>query len=156
MKFPDPPIFTNGKDPRIDHRLLQLRSKMETIADRMPTESFRMVYVQSRVGGDAMNHLALRLCAGAMIQFVTAQEIINYLEGMYGDPNWKQNSRNKYRALRQKDRDFNSSWAEFQRLAADSDHNKPTLIYKSRDSTQRQLATGEELPTSLGEVALRY
>lgn len=85
--------------------------------------------------------------------------MLDYLEAVYGDPNRKRNSRNKYRTLRQGDKDFNTFWAEFQRLAADLDHNEATLIddlvHKSHHSIQLQLATSDELPSSLSALALR-
>lgn len=153
MKFPDPPVLTDGKDPDIDDWLVQMRGKLEANADHMPTERQQMVYVQSRVGGLAMKHIQPRLRADAMIRFVTAQEMFDHLEAIFGDPNRKLNSRNKYRSLRQGDRDFNTFWAEFQLLSADLDHNEATLIddlvYKSHHTIQRQLATGDELPTTL-------
>lgn len=54
MRFPDPPILTDGKDPDIDDWLVQTRGKMEANADHMPTERQRMVYVQGRLAGLAM------------------------------------------------------------------------------------------------------
>lgn len=160
MKFPDPPILTDGKDPDIDNWLVQMRGKLEANVDHMPTDRQQMVYVQSRVGGLAMKHLQPRLRADAVIRFANAEEMFGLLDGVFGDPNQKLNARNKYRSLRQGDRDFNTFWSEFQLLAADLDHNEATLIddliYKSHHTIQRQLATGDEHPTSLREVAERY
>lgn len=135
-KIPDPEVFTIGvKEPQFEHWL-----------------------VQSRVGGNAMGHLAPRLRRNAVIRFTTAQQMLECLKAVYGNPNWKRNLRNKYRNLRQDDKDFNTFWAEFQRLAADLDHNEATLIddlvHKSHHTIQLQLATGDELPTSLSALAL--
>lgn len=136
-----------------------MRGKLEANGDHMPTDRQQMVYVQSQVGGLAMKHIQSQLRADAIIQFVTAQEMFDHLEAIFGDPNWKLNSRNKYQSLRQGDCDFNTFWAEFQLLSADFDHNKATLIdnlvYKFYHIIQRQLVTGDKLPTSFWEVALR-
>ena len=158
-KIPDPEVFTIGvKEPQFEHWLLQIESKLVANADHFPTEAQQMTYVQSRVGGNAMGHLAPRLRRNAVIRFTTAQQMLECLKAVYGNPNWKRNLRNKYRNLRQDDKDFNTFWAEFQRLAADLDHNEATLIddlvHKSHHTIQLQLATGDELPTSLSALAL--
>ena len=84
--------------------------------------------------------------------------MLECLKTVYGDPNWKRNSQNKYQNLRQGDKDFNTFWVEFQRLAANLDHNEAMLIddlvHKSHHIIQLQLATGNELPTSLSTLAL--
>ena len=117
-----------------------------------------MIYVQSQVGGDAMGHLAPRLHQDTVIRFTTVQKMLECLEAVYGDPNWKRNSWNKYQNLWQEDRDFNTFWAKFQHLAANLDHNEATLIddlvHKSHHTIQLQLATGNKLPTSLSALAL--
>lgn len=159
-KIPDPEVFTSGvKEPQFKHWLLQIEGKLVANADHFPTEAQRMTYVQSCVGGDAMGHLAQRLRRDAVIRFTTAQQMLDCLEAVYGDPNRKKNSRNKYRNLRQGDKDFNTFWPEFQRLAADLDHNEATLIddlvHKSHHTIQLQLATGNKLPTGLSALALR-
>ena len=63
----------------------------------------------------------------------------------------------QYRNLKQGDKEFTTFWAKFQRLAAELDHSKPTLIddfiNKSHYSIQIQLLTGQDLPTKLVEVA---
>lgn len=100
-----------------------------------------------------MKHLQLQLRADAVIQFVTAQKMFDHLKSIFGDPNQKLDSRNKYQSLRQEDCDFNKFWSEFQLLAAKLDQNVTTLInnwiYKSQHTIQRQLATGDKHPTSL-------
>ena len=72
-----------------------------------------MPYIQSRVSGDAMGHLAPRLRHNTVICFTTAQQMLECLEAVYENSNWKRNSQNKYWNLRQGDKDFNTFWAEF-------------------------------------------
>lgn len=86
-KIPDPEVFTSGvKEPQFKHWLLQIEGKLVANADHFPTEAQRMTYVQSCVGGDAMGHLAQRLRRDAVIRFTTAQQMLDCLEAVYGDP----------------------------------------------------------------------
>lgn len=82
-------------------------------ADYFLTKAQQMTYVQSRVDGDAMGHLALHLYCNAVICFTIAQQMLQCLKAVYGDPNWKRNSWNKYQNLRQGNKDFNTFWTEF-------------------------------------------
>ena len=127
-------------------------------ADHFPTEAQRMIYVQSRVGGNAVDYLAPRLRHNAIIRFTTAQQMLKCLEAVYGDSNQKKNFQNKYQNLQQGDRNFNTFWTKFQHLAANLNHNKATsiddLVHKSHHIIQLQLTTDDKLPTSLSALAL--
>ena len=157
MKLPDPPIFTDGKEISIDHWLTKMRSKLAANDDHMPTEVLKKAYVENQVGGEAMGHLEPRLRKGAIRPFTTAEEMFDQLERIYGDPNRKRTAMNNFRSLKQGSKDFNTFWAEFQRLAAELDHNEETLIgelkYKLSWEMSRQLATGDLEPTDLYEFA---
>ena len=160
MKLPDPPIFTDGKDISIDHWLTKMRSKLAANDDHMPTEVLKKAYVENRVGGEAMRHLEPRLRKGAIRPFTTAEEMFDQLERIYGDPNRKRTAMNNFRTLKQGSKDFNTFWAEFQRLAAELDHNEETPIgelkYKLSWEMSRQLATGDQEPTDLYEFAQKW
>lgn len=158
-KLPDPAVFTNGQDPTIDDWLSKIRNKLLANSDHYPTEIIRIAYVETRVGGDAAKHLAPRLRLDARKPFTTAEEIFQYLERVYGDPNRKHTALTEFRKLRQGMKEFNGFWADFQRLSAELDHNEETLIEELRDKLsieiQRQLATGEDDPADLYDFARR-
>ena len=86
MKLPDPPVFSDGKEPNIDHWLAKRRSKLLANEDHMPTEILRKAYVENRVNGDAMRHMEARLRKGAVKPFETAEEMLELLERIYWDP----------------------------------------------------------------------
>lgn len=50
VKLPDPPLLTDGKDPKFEDWLVQMKSKLKANADHYNDESLRMAYVQSRLG----------------------------------------------------------------------------------------------------------
>lgn len=125
----------------------------------MPTESLKISYVQSLVADNALAQLSARLQEDAMRPFATAKIMFDVLTAGFGNPNRKQKARAAYRSLRQGTREFSSFWAEFRRLAQDLNHSEETLIDDLSDkchySIQRQLATGEEDPTDLVQLAKR-
>lgn len=67
MKFPNPPILTNGKNPNIDNWLVQMHGKLKANVDHMSINQQQMVYVQSQVRGLAMKHLQPQLHADTVI-----------------------------------------------------------------------------------------
>ena len=81
------------------------------------------------------------------------------LTAAFGNANQKQEDCAAYRSLNQDTRDFSSFWAEFQRLAQDLDLSEETkisnLIQKSHHTIQHKLATGDEEPTNLVQLARR-
>ena len=128
---PDPPIFNgDGKEKKVlyDHWLLQMHNKMTANEKIMPTEIFKKAYVQSRVSGNALTQLEPQLCENNPRPFATANKMLDTLTSTFSDPNQKQTAHTKYWILRQGDWEFNNFWAKFQRLAAELDHSKETLI----------------------------
>lgn len=119
----------------------------------MATDGLKRSYLQNRLADNAFAQLKPRLRADATRPFTSANEIFETLTAAFGDPSRKQNARTSYRAMRQGEKDFNTFWAELQRLAAELDHSEETLIAdlieKSHYTIQQQLATGEEEPTNL-------
>ena len=83
--------------------------------------------------------------------------MLTYLKRVFGYSNRRKNTENKFRALRQGSKNFNTFWAEFQRLAIELDWNDATLISnlmsKLMYNMQRQLNTGDKQLTNLLEYA---
>jgi len=98
-KIPDPPIFTDGKDPTFDSWKLQMRGKLRANADHYPTNEDKMTYVFSRTGGDAQEHLLARYDEESKDPFGNDKEMINHLASIYEDPHKVQNARLDYRGL---------------------------------------------------------
>ena len=145
-KLPDPPVFSDGKEPNIDHWLAKMRSNLLANEDHMPTDILRKAYVENRVNGDAMRHMEARLRKGAAKPFETAEEMLELLERIYGDPNRKHTAMKALRALHMGSKDFNSFWSEFQRLSSELDYSPSTLIdeltHKLSLDMKKQLAIG--------------
>ena len=127
-KLPDPPVLTDGKDPDYDLWARRMKSKLEANADHYPTESLRMAYLATRVEGTASLHLAPRMREDAKNPFNTAEEMIETLKKVFGDPNRRQTAMNDYRKLYQRNDPFNKYWVEFQRLTAEIGINDDDLV----------------------------
>jgi hypothetical protein len=138
-KLPDPPIFTGSTDLGIDDWLSKMKSKLKANSDHYPTPDLQMGYVENRVGGTAIKHLAPRLRPGSVNPFQSAEEMLEVLERVFGDPNRRMTALQEFRKLYQGNKDFNSFWADFQRLAAEIDYSPETLIDELRNKVSAEL-----------------
>lgn len=117
MKLPDPPILTNGKDPKFPDWLSKMKSKLQANRDHYDSEELRMAYVENRTGGDAARHLAPRLEEGPS-RFQTAKDMFDYLESIYLDPNRREKARAEFKKLKMKENEeFHAFLTRFLHLA---------------------------------------
>lgn len=87
VKLPDPPILTDGKEPKFEDWLSKIKGKLRANEDHYTTEALRIAYIENRTGGDAAKHLAPRLREDSLNYFQNADEMLKYLEAIYLDPN---------------------------------------------------------------------
>lgn len=149
LKLQDPPVLTDGKDSvPVEHWLAKMDGKMTANDDLYDTPARRMVYVMNCVGGTAFSHVEPRSGKNATKPWKDLEEMLACLERVFGDSNRRENAETEFRALRQGGKDFNTFWAEFQRLAIELDRNDATLISdltsKLSYEMQRQLNTGDK------------
>ena len=86
-KISNPEIFTSEvKELQFKHWLLQIEGKLVANTDHFLTETQRLTYMQSHVGGNAMGHLAPCLRYNAIIRFTIAQQMLECLKAVYEDP----------------------------------------------------------------------
>ena len=128
-RLPNPPMLVDNHATGFDINMWKskMTKKLVANANHYPTKALRMVYMDSRVDGNAYKHLAARLRIGARKLFATAEEMFEVLQKVYEDSNRAHTAANKFRDLKIT-RDFNSFWMEFQVLASELDHSKATLI----------------------------
>lgn len=138
-KLPDPPIFLGTTEPALEDWLSKMKTKLIANHDHYPTEALQMGYVENRVSGQASKHLAPRLRSDAINKFTTADEMFETLDRVYGDPDRAQTAQNDFRKLYQGTKDFNSFWADFQRLSSELDYSPKTLISELRNKVSAEL-----------------
>ena len=158
-KLPDPPILENNKDDNFEDWLSSMRNKLEGNADWYPTEAMKKAYVRTRVGGEAVKHIASRFRKESTKPFTTAEEIFDDLNRVYGDPHKEQTALREFRDLKQvgKYREFHAFWSEFQRLANELEYSEKTLLNELRNKMnfglQKMLAVEAYKATDLYEFA---
>ena len=158
FKLQDPPVFTDGKKGLpVEYWLAKMKAKMKADGDLMDTPERRMAYVINRVEGMAFGHLEPRSRDNAIEPWKDSDEMLTYLERVFGNSNRQRNAENDYQNLRQGSKDFNTFWGEFQRLAVELDRTQATLIsdLSSKLSLDMQLymVNGDEEPTDLLKYA---
>ena len=82
--------------------------KLNVDTDNCPTEALRMGYVENRVGGIAIKHLAPMLRNDATQPFQSAEEMLEVLERVYMDPYRKQTAYQAFQNLYQGRQDFHT------------------------------------------------
>ena len=157
--LPDPPIFTDGKDPSIDQWLSKMRGKFEINWDHYPTDRSKLIYAENRVGGKALQHLEPCLRLNSITPFTTIDDLFNHLEDIFGNPHHKEHAMEKFRELKMGTSSFTDFYSEFIRLASDLEYTSEMLIrefkHKLTPRLQDRLNSGVELPTSISALAKR-
>jgi hypothetical protein len=141
-KLPDPPIFTDGKDPTFERWRVQTQDKLRVNADHFQSTEAKKAYVFSRTGGDAQNHLLPRYEDGSIDLFPTSQSMIDFLATIYEDPYKVQNARLEYKSLSMKSTEtFSDFHTRFLQLAGQAkipvDDLRPDLFDKLTLELQR-------------------
>ena len=120
-KIPDPPMLTDGKEPRFDDWLLLMDQKLEANADHYDSPQLRRAYVASRCDGKARKHITPRLRTEAANRYDDSNDMINHLKTIYDDPNRVTIAKNQFRSLYMKTSDkFHDFLSEFLYLAAEA------------------------------------
>jgi hypothetical protein len=119
-KLPDPNVFT-GDRKDLRRFLSQVSQKLRVNADRYPTPAARLAYVSSRLSGPAYSQVLPHINSDGTCRLTDYPDILGILERAYGDPNRINNARTELLQLRQKNQEFSTFFAEFQRLALEGE-----------------------------------
>ncbi|KKA22077.1 Gag/polymerase/env polyprotein [Rasamsonia emersonii CBS 393.64] len=114
IKLPDPPLLSDGKNPKFDDWLVLMQQKLSANADHYDTPELRRAYVASRCEGDAAKHITKRLKNGAINAYKDSTDLLEHLEQIYHDPNRLASAKLKFRGLFMKNKDkFHDFLSEF-------------------------------------------
>ena len=119
-KLPDPEVF-KGDRKDIRRFLSQVSQKLRINQDRYPSPAARLAYVASRLSGPAYALVQPHIGIDGICHLSDYPAMLNLLERAYGDPNRIANARTELLSLRQKNQEFSSFYAEFQRLALEGE-----------------------------------
>ena len=139
-KHPDPPVFTNGVDPTFDDWSLRIQDKLTVNDDHFPTESAKAIFVISRTGSDAADHLTAYRAGGHADYFKTPQSVLDVLQDIYADPDRERNARRNYMRLKQgKEQPFNVFYSEFRKQVSYLGYDEKTLVDDLREKVVLRL-----------------
>ena len=83
-----------------------MRNKLKANADYFLINALKIVYIKSRIRGEAALYLISRMREDAMNLFTTANELLDYLSKVYKDPNRRYTAMIAYTAFYQGKRPF--------------------------------------------------
>ncbi len=141
-KLSDSSIFTDDKDSTIDDWLSVMKNKLEENANWFSINVQQKAYVRIRIEDDAMKHLTLRFFKNFIKSYTIADEIFDDLYQIFEDSNRRTNVLKTYRRLKQIEsfKNFNTFWAEFQRLVSDSKlYNQKALLEDLKNKMSYEL-----------------
>lgn len=142
---PDPPIFTDSKDPTFESWKIQMQAKLRANADHYPMEEDKMEYLFSRTLGDAQKHLLPRFDEDSPIRFVSFREMLRHLASIYVNPNKVRDAQYEYRQLRMETgQTFATFQTKFLHLAGEGQIPQPSY----------RLDLFDKLPTHLQRMLL--
>ncbi len=138
-KFPDPPIFTGTGEPTWESWTTKISDKLDANADHYPTEKLRIAYVASRLGGDADEQTYAKRRIGAPSPYLSLTELLEHLDGIYGDQDRNRKCRREYNALKQVNKPFSTFYSEFTKLSSFLGYDDRTLMDDLQDKINNRL-----------------
>ena len=138
-KMPDPPVFTDGKDPTWDEWSAKIAEKMEANSDHYPDAKSKASYVLTRLAGDAGTYTFHRRGKGCTNPYQTFEEILEELAETYEDSDRLENSRRSLARLTMGERPFKHFIADFIRFAHASKFNDDHLIQLLKEKLPSRL-----------------
>jgi hypothetical protein len=98
-KLPDPEVFKDNKDRKIDQWMAAMDNKIQGNADHYPTDRDKIHYVVTRIGGEAFDIIEPRMKVDSAEPFTNAQEVLDALCRVYGDSNKVKTARREFKHL---------------------------------------------------------
>ncbi|OJJ85011.1 uncharacterized protein ASPGLDRAFT_1410175 [Aspergillus glaucus CBS 516.65] len=111
-KIPDPPMLTDGKEPRFEDWLLLMTQKLAANADYFDTSQLRVAYVASHCEGKARKHITLRMRDDSRNPYADSNDMLDHLKTIYSDPNRVTTAKHQFQQLYMKKLCISSSIKE--------------------------------------------
>lgn len=85
-KVPDPPLLTDGKEPKFEDWMIEMKGKFVANADRFDNDQMKRVYLVSRTGGLARQQLSVRLREDATDPYTSVEQMFKTLTTAFRNP----------------------------------------------------------------------
>lgn len=85
-KVPDPPVLTDGKEPKFEDWMIEMKGKFVANADCFDSDQMKQVYLISRTGGLARQQLGARLREDATDPYTNVEQMFKTLTTAFRNP----------------------------------------------------------------------
>lgn len=138
-KFPDAPVFS-GDRAAFESWKDKVHDKLANSAAQYPTERHRIAYIRSRTDGVAYQQIRAQCKPEHPRPFLTAEDVLNALDKIYGDKNKRTRAINELRTLRMGRKAFDDFYTDFARCAAEIGYSDDALIPLLENAISDELA----------------
>ena len=102
-KMRDPPVFTGEDDGEVKYEdwELAINDRLQTNYDHYPTDSSKVIFMCTSLGGDALQHARARRERNSADPYQTPDDVFEHLGGIYGEVDKQGKARREYKATYQ-------------------------------------------------------
>ena len=141
---PDPAIFY-GKRENLEGWIIQLNIKMQQNGDHFvfegtDTNQNEMLYVLSRLGGDALAHVQSYVAKDySQVNLDNWKKIVDIQNLVYGESDPQGAALNALIGLYQNNENFDTFWAEFHRLGQKAEMSSDMMLDHLKDRVSNEI-----------------
>jgi len=139
FKFSNSFIFTDEDESTWNSWRVKMNDKLQANVDHFDNENICIVYVISRLEGDAAEHTFARHRHDASHSYISTYELFEHLKEIYDDQNKNRKCRRKYNALRQAEKSFNVFYFDFMKLFSYLEYDDRTLMNDLQNKINNRL-----------------
>jgi len=139
FKFLNSSVFIDEDESTWDSWRIKMNDKLQTNVDHFDNENTCIVYVISRLEGDAAEHIFAWRRHDASHSYILIYELFEHLKEIYDELNRNRKCRRKYNALRQTDKFFNVFYFNFIKLFSYLDYDDRTLMNDLQNKINNRL-----------------
>ncbi len=153
FKFSNSFIFTDEDESTWDSWRIKINDKLQTNVNHFDNENTCIVYVISRLEGDAAEHIFAWRRHDVLHSYISIDKLFEHLKEIYDELNRNRKCRHEYNALRQADKSFNVFYFNFMKLFSYLEYDDCILMNdlqnKINNRLQNALSVCSENFTSL-------
>ncbi len=138
-KFPNPFIFTDEDELTWEDWRNKMNNKLIVNVDQFDNETICIVYMLSRLEGDAAEHIYARRRHDSSCSYYSIYELFEHLKEIYDEVNKNRKCRREYNALRQADKFFNVFYFDFIKLFSYLEYDDHTLMNDLQNKINNRL-----------------
>ncbi len=139
FKFSNSSVFIDEDESTWDSWRIKMNDKLQANVNHFDNENICIVYVISRLEGDAAEHIFAQRRHDASHSYILIDELFEHLKEIYDDQNKNRKCRCKYNALRQAEKSFNVFYFDFMKLFSYLEYDDRTLMNDLQNKINNRL-----------------